>query len=182
MYRIRLTEQQQQELHKRAHQHGIAPRTRERLEIVRLSDKGWSIPKIALHMDLHEQTVRLWVKAFLKGDFDALQDKPHVGQKSAITPEIMAEVIGWIEKGERTWNAPQIAAEVHARYGILRSAKQWRTLLHRHKQTYKRTRRSLRHKQDPEKVQAKSDELDALKRGPTAGNTTSAISTKPDLP
>lgn len=170
MYRIRLTEQQQQELHQRAHQPTVAPRTRDRLEMIRLSDKGWSAPKIAVHLNQHKQTVRYWIKAFLQGGFDALSEKPHTGQKSAVTPDILATVRQWLTAGDRTWNARQIAVEVNARYGVLRSRQQWRRLLRRDDLTYKRTRRSLRHKQNPVQVAQKTAELADLKKGPKAAN------------
>ena len=182
MYRIHLTEEQQKELHQRAHQATLAPRNRERLEMVRLSAKGWSVPKIAVHLDQHEQTVRHWIKAFLSGGFDALSDKPHTGKQSAVTAEMLAAAREWITKGDRTWNAPQIAAEVNARYGVLRSPDHWRWLLRGQRLTYKRTRRSLRHKQDAAQVAEKTEELDGLKRGPTADNSTSVTSTKRVLP
>ena len=102
MYRIRLTEEQQKEMHQRTHQLGVAPRTRDRLEMIRLSDKGWSVPKIARHLNQHEQTVRAWVKSFLSGGFDALADKPHTGQQSAITPALLAEVRAWLSAGQQT--------------------------------------------------------------------------------
>lgn len=181
MYRIHLTEQQQQELHQRAHQPIVAPRTRDRFEMIRLSDKGWSIPKIAVHLDQHEQTARYWIKAFLSGGFDALADRPHTGKTSAITPQILADVRTWLTEGDKTWNARQVAAEVNARYGILRSLDQWHRLLKREHMTYKRTRRTLHHKQNPTQVADKTAELDALKRGPTADNSTCAISMKPAL-
>ena len=182
MYRIHLTEQQQQELHQRAHQSNVALRTRDRLEMVRLSDKGWGIPKIAAHLQQHEQTVRHWIKAFLADGFDALSDQPHTGKTSAVTPEMLAAVKTWLTAGDRTWNARQIAAEVDTQFGVLRSIDHWRRLLRGQRLTYKRTRRSLRHKQDPAQVAAKTCELDGLKRGPTADNSTSAISTRPVLP
>jgi transposase len=168
MYRVHLTEEQHQQLHQRAHRPDVAPRTRDRLEMVRLSAMGWAIPKIARHLDQHEQTVRSWIKAFLDGGFEALADKPHTGQKSGITPEILAAVAEWLTKGDRTWNARQIAAEVTARYGITRSLAQWHRLLRRLRLTYKRTRRSLRHKQNAVEVAKKTEEIDTLKRGPIA--------------
>ena len=67
MYRIRLTDEQHHELRQRTRQAGIAPSTRDRLEMVRLSDAGWSVPTIARHLGQHEQTVRAWIKAFLDG-------------------------------------------------------------------------------------------------------------------
>lgn len=165
MYRVHLTDEQQQELHQRAHQPNIAPRTRDRLEMVRLSALGWSIPKIAHHLGQHEQTVRTWIKAFLDHGFEALRDKPHPGKKSGITPDILAEVRGWLAAGDRTWNARQVAQEVTTRYGVSRSLDQWRRLLRRERLSYKRTKRSLKQKQNPTQVAQKTAELERLKRG-----------------
>ena len=47
MYRITLTDDQRQDLRQRTRQAGIAPSLRDRLEMVRLSDAGWSVPPIA---------------------------------------------------------------------------------------------------------------------------------------
>ena len=57
-YRVTLTDQQRQELNRRAHQRDIAPSTRDRLEMVRLCDAGWRIPQIARPLGQHHQTVR----------------------------------------------------------------------------------------------------------------------------
>ena len=170
MYRIHLTEQQKNEMHQRMHSPTLAPRMRERLEMIRLSDKGWSVPKIAVHLDQHQQTVRHWVKAFQTGGFGTLADKPHTGKKSAITPQVLDAVREWLTAGKQTWNARQIAAEVTAQYGIVRSLDHWQRALRKQGLTYKRTRRSLRHKQNAAQVAQKTEELDTLKRGPTAVN------------
>jgi len=42
-----LTPEQRQDLHQRTRQAGLAPSTRDRLEMVRLADAGWSVPKMA---------------------------------------------------------------------------------------------------------------------------------------
>ena len=150
--------------------------------MIHLSDQGWNIPKIAVHLDLHEQTVRFWIKSFLDGGFCALTDQPHPGQKSAVTETMLTEVRNWLAQGDKTWNARQVAAEVHVRSELLRSPDQWRRLLRREHLTYKRTQRSLQHKQDPVAVAAKTAQLDTQKGGRQASNSTCAISTKPDLP
>ena len=67
MYRITLTDEQRQDLRQRPRQAGLAPSTRDRLEMVRLSEAGWSVPKIARHLGQHEQPVRAWIKACLAG-------------------------------------------------------------------------------------------------------------------
>jgi hypothetical protein len=79
MYRITLTEEQHQELLRRTHERGLAPRTHARLAMVRLSAAGWSVPRMARHLRQHEQTVRAWIKAFLGGGFAALPNQPGAG-------------------------------------------------------------------------------------------------------
>ena len=83
MYRIHLSAEQHHELRARTRQTGLAPSTRDRLEMVRLSDAGWSVPRIARHLGQHEQTVRMWIKAFLGGGFAALANKPRGGCHAA---------------------------------------------------------------------------------------------------
>lgn len=167
MYRVTLDEAARQELHRRAHQRGLAPRTRDRLEMVRLSDARWSIPRIARHLQFHERTVRTWIKIYLDKGFDGLDDQPHRGQSSAVTPDILAHVRQWVEAGERTWNALQVAAQVAQVFGIRRSPQQWRRLLRREGLTYKRTRRTLHHKQKTEQVTQKRADLQTLQKGGT---------------
>lgn len=182
MYRVQFDDEARQELNRRAHQPHIAPKTRDRLEMLRLSNAGWSIPKIAKHLPCHEQTVRRWIKVFLLEGFDALVDPPRPGKPSAITEEIVAAVRQWIEKGDRIWSAGQIAQEVVRVYGIHRSPKQWRRRLRREKLAYKRTSRNLNHKQDPVQVATKQTELETLEKRGTPRRSTCAISTKPVSP
>src|SRR6478752_1294318 len=92
MYRAALTDAQREELHRRAHAPDVKPRTRDRLEMVRLSDAGWSAPKIAAHLRISEKRVRHYLKAFLAEGFDALPDRVHPGQASPLTP-VMVEAI-----------------------------------------------------------------------------------------
>jgi transposase len=179
MYRVQLDDDARQELNRRAHLPSTAASTRDRLEMLRLSDAGWSIPRIARHLQRHEQTVRHWIKVFLLEGFDALVDPPRPGKPSAITEEIRAAVRAWIEKGDRIWSASQIAEEVARVYGIRRSAKQWRRLLGRERLAYKRTSRHLHHKQDPAQVASKQAELEALQKRGTRAKSTSPPKTKP---
>src|SRR5688572_28207824 len=110
MYRITLTDDQRLDLRQRTRRPGLAPSTRDRLEMVRLSDAGWSVPRIARHLGQHEQTVRAWIKAFLTAGFAALPNKPRGGKHSALTPLILDAVRSELAKGDRTWTAAQLAA------------------------------------------------------------------------
>ena len=181
MYRVHFDEPMRQELNRRAHLPETAPNTRDRLEMLRLSDAGWSVPKIAAHLQKHPQTVPFWIKTFLLEGFDTLVDPPRPGKPSAVTEEILAAVREWIQKGDRTWSADQVALEVERVFGLRRSAKQWRRLLRRADLSYKRTSRNLKHKQDTEQVATKKEELEALQKRGASAKLISSLKTKPDL-
>ncbi len=169
MYRITLTDDQRHELQRRTRQPSLASDTRDRLEMVRLADDAWSVPKIARHLQLHEQTVRAWIKAFLDAGFDALPNKPRGGKQSALTSAMLETVRTQIAKRERTWTAAQLADWVHEQHGVRLSTDRMRVHLRRAKISWQRTSRSLKHKQDPAEVATKQATLDALeKKGSTA--------------
>jgi transposase len=178
MYRIHLTREQQEELRQRIRQKGGDPHTRERLEMVRLSDAGWSCPQIARYLGQHEQTVRAWIKAFLAGGFGALPNKPRGGKQSALTPDMLEALRTEIAQGQRIWTAAQAGEWLAARYGVRLSVDRLRIHLKRAQLTYQRTSRSLRHKQDPEQVAARRADLAALEKRGTPGCWTCATSMK----
>jgi len=91
---------------------------------------------------------------------------------------MLTAVHHWLDKGDRTWNARQIAAEVGRVYTVDRSVDQWRRLLRREKLGYKRTSRTLHHKQHPQQVAAKQAELAALEKRGTPRNSICAMRTK----
>ena len=164
MYRVTLTDDQRHELQQRTRRPGIAPTTRDRLEMIRLAAAGWSVPKIAQHLGIHEQTVRTWIKAFLAGGFDALANKPRGGDQSALTIAMLEAVRTEVANGTRTWSAREIADWVTEHYAVRVSPGRMRVHLKRGKLSYQRTARSLRHKQHPEQVAARKAELEALEK------------------
>jgi transposase len=164
-----LSEAQQRELQQRTHAVGIRPRTRDRLEMVRLSHRGNSAPQIARHLGISEKRVRHWIKTFLAEGFEALTDRPPVGRPSRLTPTIREAVRQELAKGDRTWTAPQLAEWIEARCGVRVSAAHLRRFRGRWRLSWKRTARSVKHKQKPDEVAAKKKELAALeKRGSRA--------------
>lgn len=181
MYRITLTDDQLHELNRRAHQSGVAPSTRDRLEMVRLSHIGWSVPRIARHLGQHEQTVRRWVRAFRTGSFEALVDKPHPGLASALTPALLEMVRAQLLKSDRTWTGPQLAEWLEQEHQVRLSADRVCFHLKRARIAYKRSARSLKHQQDPVALEASKASLAMLKGGRKAGSSTCVTSTKPAL-
>src|SRR5437016_3764891 len=159
MYRITLTDDQLHELNRRAHQPGVVPSTRDRLERVRLSHIGWSVPRIARHLSQHEQTVRRWVKAFLTGGFEALVDQPHLGLTSALPPALLEQVRAQLLQADRTWTGPPLAQWLAAEHQVCLSADRVCFHLKRAHIAYKRTARSLKHKQDPVALEASKASL-----------------------
>ena len=182
MYRVQLTDAQRAELQQRTRDSRIQPRTRDRLEMVRLSDAGWSPPRIAVHLRLHTQTVRQWLQAFQRGGFDALPDQPHSGQRSALTPAMEAAIHTELCNDEQTWTAAQLAAWVAQQFDVHLSPAHLGRRLKRAGIVYQRSSRSLKHKQDPATVAAKRQELAAHEKRGTKARSTSPTWTKPALP
>lgn len=174
LYRVHLTEAQRAELHRRTRDPQLLPRTRDRLEMVRLSDAGFSVPEIARLLPWHEATVRTWIKRFLAEGFDGLPDQPHVGQTSQLTPELLDALRQELARTERTWTAGQLADWLAEHHGLRLTPDHLGSLLRRAGFSYKRTERSLRHKQDPAAVQQKREALAALEKGAKPGAWTSA--------
>jgi transposase len=167
---VTLTEGQRDELHRRMRDPKTKSRTRERLEMLRLSDAGMSIPKIAPILRQSEGRVRYWVKRFLEsGAFEALEDAPHLGMPSRLTPEHLSALRSEIEKGERTWTTPQISEWLEREQGVSLSGDQIGRKLKQAGIVWKRTSHRLTHKQKPQEVEAKRAELEGLeKRGTRA--------------
>ena len=164
MYRVKLTEEQHQELKRRSHEPGLAPSTRDRLEMVRLSDAGCSIPQIADHLRQHEQTVRFWIKSFLDAGFEGLLNKARGGKQSALTPAMLEAVRQEIDRSQRTWNAAQVAAWLGDQFKVHLSVGRVRHHLKQANLSYQRSSRSLRHKQNPAQVAEKKAALEVLEK------------------
>jgi transposase len=150
--------------------------------MVRLSDAGWSIPLMARHLRISEQRVRFWIKRFLDEGFDGLPDQPHPGQASRLTPVLLDAIRAELRKAERTWTAPQLADWLFLHHKV-RLTPGW--LAERLEQAgiaYKRTSRTLKHKQDATAVTAKQAELAELEKGARPDAWTSGISTRQASP
>jgi putative transposase len=178
LYRVHLTEAQRAELQQRTREPKVMPRTRDRLEMVRLADAGWSIPRIAVHLRVSEKRVRYWIKQFLTGGFDALPDQPHVGQPSRLTSALVAALQQAVEQSQRTWTAPQLAEWLAEQHGVRLTPNHLARRLKAARFSYKRTERGLQHKQDPAKVAERQADLETAEKGAKPVGWTSATSTK----
>ena len=103
MIRVRGSPAEREELRTRGHDRATDPRTRDRLEMIRLSDAGWSIPRIARHLQSHQQTVRHHSKDFLAHGCDILPDQPRSGRPPTVPEAALRAVAARVDAGDRPW-------------------------------------------------------------------------------
>jgi transposase len=167
MIRVELTEGERDELRARTRATGIAPRTRDRLEMVRLADAGWSVPRIAGHLGVHEQTVRKYVKAFLADGFAALPDRSRPGRPPVVTEDRLRALEALLDAGGRTWTTRQLVEWLAQEHGVRVHPDHLSRLLHARRFGWQRTATSVAHKRrDEAAYDAKVAELGALKKRP----------------
>jgi putative transposase len=161
MLRIHLTDSQRSDLQalRRSDLPAVA---RDRLEMVFLSDAGWSPPRIAAHLSRHPHTVRAALKGFDgRGTQSFYPDTPGPDPDHARRAEVtgkLAELLGQ----DRTWTSQQLAETLGPEVGIGR--RQTRRYLALLKAGYRRTAQTVGHKQDPEKVGRAEVVLAGLKK------------------
>jgi transposase len=161
MIRIHLSDDKRSEL--QALRQTILPAVaRTRLEMVFLSDAGWSAPKIAEHVGHHPHTVRAALKGFRDRGPAAFRPdqpgpEPDRERRAAVTAKL-AELLGQ----ERTWTSRQLADALGPDVGI--GHRQTRRYLALLKAGYRRTAQTVGHKQDPEKVGRAERVLGSLKK------------------
>lgn len=164
--RVRLSTQEGAELNRRGRERNLTPRERERLEIVRLSDMGHTIPAIARSVGRHEQTVRAAVKAFNVAGFAGLRDAPHLGRQARLTEAhlvALERVLDESAASGESWTLRRMVTWLHDERGVSVSQGHLSSCLKARGFRWKRTYRSLRHKQQSPDLQAsKEAELEAL--------------------
>jgi transposase len=165
MYCVALTEEQVAELTRRRRSPATKPRVRDRLEMIRLSNRGWSVPHIAQHLEMTESRVRHWIKTFLAEGFDALSDRKGVGVKPRLTGEILEQLRHRVGQDGRTWTAAQVNEWLQEHHGLCMNNRYLSEVLVRNGMSYKRTTRTVRHKQKPEQVADRKADLLTLKKG-----------------
>jgi putative transposase len=100
-------------------------RTRLRLQMVLLSDAGYSVEEIAYITRQSEYTVRRWLHRFLEEGWRGLYEAPHSGRPPEITPAIEQGLRACVVKSPRdsgvsrpTWTTADLAQVVQRRFKI----------------------------------------------------------------
>ncbi len=156
-----LTPEQRTELNQRARARSLSPRMRDRLEMIRLSDMGQTVSQIAEVLELHEQTVRKYLKRFISQGmgFDALADAPIPGRPPVLTDEYLRALEQLLDQSAlegRTWTCRTLTGWLREQFAIVIHPKYLSERLKSRKFRWKRTLRSLKHKHKDPQLQAEA--------------------------
>lgn len=142
----------------------LSPSERDRVEMVLLSEQGWSVPQIASHLSYCVATVRRLFKRFSEEGVGALRHKAPGPPKDLVRAQQVQTALTTLLSQERTWNATQLTHTLNEQ-GIHLSARQVRRYL-RGIASWRRTVRTLKHKQEPERLTRARKTLATLKKKP----------------
>ena len=128
-YRIALTAKEQSVLTARARSARGPYRDRLRTQIVLAAAAGQANAAIAVHLDVHVDTVRKWRRRFAATRLAGLKDAPRSGRPSVFTAADRAEAVALAcalpaESGVplSRWSCPDLARELAARCQVAASA------------------------------------------------------------
>jgi transposase len=186
MMKIEITDAPRQEVEALLRRRDLAPRQRERLEMVKAAVLGQDEAAIVRWSGRSVRTVRRWLARFVEGAAAALTDAPRrPGRPPAADAAYLAALDAVVETAPPTlglpfdvWTSPRLSAYL-ARERSVRIAPSWlRTLLKRRDYAYGRPKHTLKHLQDPAATAACAETLAAVEKkgGPGAGAVRDALS------
>jgi transposase len=147
----------------------LAPRTRERLEMVKAVALGYALAEVARWSGRTERTVGRWLAAFAAGGVSAVADAPRAGRP----PRADAAYLAALERAADTppralgllfdaWTSDRLSAYLAETTGV-RIAPGWlRALLARRRYRLGRPKHTLGHLQDAAARAACEQELRAV--------------------
>ena len=182
MIRVTLTDPERTAVQALRRDPTLRPPERDRVEMVLLSATGWTVPAIADHLGYCAATVRTVLKQFTPTDLISLRRQRPGPPKDLARAEQVLAVLNRRLDEPRTWTARQLAHALQEE-GIRLSTRQTRKYLKRVGANWRRTTRSLTHKQHPAQVEQAKRKLAHLeKRGPRATSnslTSTSVASRP---
>jgi transposase len=163
-----ITAAQQATVEARLKQRDLAPRHRERLEMVKAAWLGADVATIARWCGRTPRTVRRWLAAFRDGGVLALAGAPIPGRPPKADAAYLAALEQTVATAPRdlglpfdVWTSRRLSAYLAEQTGV-RIAPGWlRVLLHRQRFACGRPKHTLTHLQDPDEVAACKEALQA---------------------
>ena len=158
----------------------LTPPERDRVEMVLLSAEGWSPPRIATHLGYHPATIRRVLVGFRDTGPAGLRRRPPGPPPDAARRAQVEAALHRLLDQDRTWTTAQLAAAL-AEEGIRLRARQTRRYLRGMGAAWRRTVRTLRHKQAAAKAERATTVLSARKTRPPLAASGFSISTSAGL-
>ena len=151
---VQLAPRQRRRLMELRRDPGLASRERDRVEMYLLSADGMTVPALARHFGRCEATMRRWIRQFEEEGLKAVRHRQlGTGPDLERRREVRRALNGLLSR-KRTWTAAQLAEALAEEKGIVMRPPTVRKYLHLMGASYRRTKYSLRHRQDPERAAA----------------------------
>lgn len=161
-------------------QRDLAPRWRERLEMVKAAWLGQDVATITRWSGRTERTVRRWLRRFEEGGVDALAGAPIPGRPPKADAAYLAALETAVETRPRAlglpfdvWTSGRLSAYLAQQTGVPIAPGWLRVLLHRQRFACGRPKHTLDHLQDPAEVAACAERLQAA--GGKGGGSSGAV-------
>jgi transposase len=168
MLRLTLTDTDRDALQRLRRDTKLTPLERDHVEILLLAGEGWSAPHIGEHLHRCAASVRTLLKRFpIEGPPCVRCQPPGPLANTARRAQITAVLDARLAE-QRTWTAAQLRTAL-AEQGTQLSVRQLRKYL-QPMANWRRTVRSLRHKQDPGNVATAERQLAGLEKRGTPAN------------
>ena len=166
---VRAAQQAQQTVEAALRRRELAPRVRERLEMLKGVVLGWSLVDIARWSGRDERTVVRWLVAFAADGLPARADAPRRGRPARADGAYLAALERAVDTPPRelgllfdAWTSERRSASLAETTGV-RIAPGWvRALLARQRYRTGRPKHTLGHLQDPAARAACEQELQAV--------------------
>ena len=142
-------------------QRTLAPRLRERLEMVKAAFHDADLEEIVGWSGRTDETVRHWLRAVQEGGADALADAPRCGRPVRADATYLAALDTAVETDPRSlgqafdiWTSARLSAYLAETTGTKIAPGWLRVLLHRQRYANGRPKHSVTHLQDAAEVAA----------------------------
>lgn len=134
--------------------------SRMRAHAVLLSDAGYSVKELSKAFGVCRQTAATWLNDWKAGGASALLDKPRSGRPCKLLKDIKLDALEWIKEAPRSLKT--VLAKLNKKAGVTVSCSTLRRLCKQAKLCWKRVRKSLKAKRDPDLFAQSQQQLAAL--------------------
>lgn len=133
---------------------------RMRSQAILMSSEGWKLKEIALACRACRQTVSTWIRNWEEHGIEGLLDKSRCGRPRKLSSEQETQAIKWVEQSPRSLK--NVIQQLAQQFCVRLHCATLRRLCKKHKLSWKRIRKSVKSKQNPELFEKSRQELARL--------------------